>query len=157
MEYRELLSKFNMEPHPEGGYYREIYRSEQTVISPVHGESRNSITHIYFLLPSGELSRFHRVEHDEIWNHYEGDPLRLVLFDGTAITEIEIGKGCDHYTAIVPAGVWQAAESTGEFTLVGCSVAPGFDFEDYRFMDESERVQLKMATEHSFESLHKFC
>ncbi len=153
----EIIKRFNMEPHPEGGYYREIYRSEQSVNSPVHQKSRSTVTHIYFLLPEGELSRFHRVEHDEIWNHYEGEPLRLILFDGESVTEQLIGKGCDHYTAIVPAGVWQAAESTGEYTLVGCSVAPGFDFEDFRFMEDSEKEHFKSIVNQSFDSLSQFC
>ncbi len=156
MKYKELIEKFNMEAHPEGGYYREIYRSEQEVISPVHEKKRNSVTHIYFLLPSGELSRFHRVEHDEIWNHYDGDPLRLILWDGENITEQLIGKGCENYTAVVPAGIWQAAESTGEFSLVGCSVAPGFDFEDFRFMHEDEKKSFCESSNSSCKAFQKF-
>lgn len=138
MEIKSLIEKYQLSPHPEGGYFREIYRSNQRVQSPVHNRERNALTHIYFMLPSGEISRFHRVEHDEIWNYYEGAPLKLIMFDGETVTETIIGKGHTDYTAIVPAGVWQAAESTGDYTLVGCSVAPGFDFEDFRFMNENE-------------------
>lgn len=138
MEIKSLIEKYQLSPHPEGGYFREIYRSNQRVQSPVHNRERNAVTHIYFMLPSGEISRFHRVEHDEIWNYYEGAPLKLITFDGETVTETIIGKGHTDYTAIVPAGVWQAAESTGDYTLVGCSVAPGFDFEDFRFMNENE-------------------
>jgi predicted cupin superfamily sugar epimerase len=135
---QQKIDNYKLSPHPEGGYYKEIYRSSQEVLSPVTGEVRNSITHIYFLLAEGEISRFHRVEHDEIWNFYEGDPIRLVLFDGEKLSEQTIGSGCNDYTLVVPAGVWQAAESTGEYSLVGCSVAPGFDFKDFRFMSDEE-------------------
>lgn len=134
----ELIKRYELIAHPEGGYFRELYRSEQSVQSPVHSKERSSVTHIYFLLTEGQISRFHRVEHDEIWNFYEGEPLRLITFDGESLTERVIGPGCDHYTAVVPAGVWQAAEPTGSYSLVGCSVAPGFDFEDFRFMNEIE-------------------
>ena len=72
-----LVNKLGLEPHPEGGYYRQIYRSATQVSSPKHGLPRPAVTHIYFLLLKGQVSRFHRVLHDEIWNHYDGAPLTL--------------------------------------------------------------------------------
>lgn len=134
-DIRQIISKYQLQPHPEGGYYREVYRSEQIVASPVSKENRNSVTHIYFLLVQGEFSRFHRVWHDEIWNFYEGDPLQLIEFDGENIEKTTIGV--DHnYVKIIKGGVFQAAQITGLYSLVGCSVAPGFDFKDFSFISD---------------------
>lgn len=110
------------------------------MISGVANDKRNAVTHIYFLLKQGEFSKFHRVLHDEIWNFYEGAPLKLIEFDGEIIVEKVIGD-YGKYVSVVKGGVFQAAESTGEYTLVGCSVAPGFDFKDFSFMqDEAEML-----------------
>jgi predicted cupin superfamily sugar epimerase len=80
------------------------------------------------------VSRFHRVIHDEIWHIYQGDPLRLIQFDGIRLKETHIGHDCPDFTAVVPAGTWQAAATTGIHTLAGCTVAPGFDFTDFAFL-----------------------
>ncbi|MCF8114494.1 MAG: cupin domain-containing protein [Desulfotignum sp.] len=130
----DIIRQFNLDPHPEGGFFREIYRSRQQVWSDAASADRAASTHIYFLLPKGQVSRFHRVIHDEIWHIYQGDPLRLIQFDGTCVMETSIGRGCSDYTAVVPAGVWQAAATTGTHTLTGCTVAPGFDFTDFSFL-----------------------
>jgi uncharacterized protein len=130
----DLITKFNLAPHPEGGFFREIFRSEQSVWSDAASGDRAAVTHIYFLLTAGQVSRFHRVVHDEIWHIYEGDPLRLIQFDGSQLNQTLIGSGCTDYTAIVPAGIWQAAATTGSHTLAGCTVAPGFDFTDFSFL-----------------------
>ena len=140
-----LIKKYDLEPHPEGGYFKEVYRSSQEVRSEKVQETRNALTHIYFLLRKGEVSRFHRVHHDEIWNFYEGDPLKLIEFNGEKIEEKIIGQE-GNYVAIVQGGVYQAAETTGEYTLVGCSVAPGFDFKDFSFIDD-ETQHLKSINE----------
>lgn len=132
-----LIKTYGLQPHPEGGYYREIYRSAQSVVSPVSSAERAAMTHIYFLLGRGQVSRFHRVVHDEIWHHYQGDPIRLIRFDGKAVAETVIGPGCDDYTTVIPGGIWQAAETTGACTLVGCTVAPGFDFTDFSFLSDA--------------------
>lgn len=130
---QEIIAKYQLQPHPEGGYFSEVYRSEQIINSPANGEMRNAITHIYFLLAKGQISRFHKVLHDEIWNFYEGAPLKLIEFDGNEIQESIIGDR--DYFKVIKGGVFQAAESTSEYTLVGCSVAPGFDFKDFSFLD----------------------
>lgn len=131
-----LVEKLKLQPHPEGGYYRQIYRSDYEVRSPVHGLSRPAVTHIYFLLVKGQVSRFHRVLHDEIWNHYDGAPLRLYDLHQQQLKERRLGGHDEDLAAVIPAGHYQAAESTGDFSLVGCSVAPGFDFADFSFIDE---------------------
>ncbi len=136
-QIQSLIDTYNLAPHPEGGYYREIFRSKDNVVSPVCNEKRSAATQIYFLLGKRDISRFHRVVHDEIWHFYEGSPLNLICFDGTKTCPVTIGPGCDDFTFVVKGGVWQAAESTGDYTLVGCTVAPGFDFEDFSFLSDS--------------------
>ncbi len=130
---RQLIDHYGLLPHPEGGYYREIHRSALTVTSTAANAERSALTHIYFLLTKGQISRFHRVHHDEIWNFYEGSPLRLVTFDGSTVEEQLLGPA-GQYTCIVRGCVFQAAETTGDYSLVGCSVAPGFDFADFTFL-----------------------
>ena len=94
------------------------------------------MTHIYFLLLKGQVSRFHRVWHDEVWNVYEGAPLHLFQLQQQQLKEQRIGRNESDYASVVPAGVYQAAESAGDYTLAGCTVAPGFDFADFSFIDE---------------------
>ncbi|MFZ7127378.1 MAG: cupin domain-containing protein [Desulfobacterales bacterium] len=132
---QHLIERYNLAPHPEGGYYRRIYQSAQSVKSSAAGAERRAVTHIYYLLGRGQISRFHRVLHDEIWNFYEGSPLRLVIFDGTTAREEILGPSSG-YAAVVAGGLFQAAESTGDYSLVGCTVAPGFEFEDFSFLTE---------------------
>lgn len=134
-----LVDKLNLLPHPEGGYYREVYRSSQKVLSPVHQQPRNTLTSIYFLLLKGQVSRFHKVLHDEIWHFYEGDPLRLID-SGESSNEIILGNNdsTPTFQHTINAGHWQAAETTGEYTLAGCTVAPGFDFADFNFLPENQ-------------------
>jgi predicted cupin superfamily sugar epimerase len=133
---QQLIDKYQLEPHPEGGFYRQIYASGQNVISPINGQERKAITQIYFLLQAGQLSRFHMVEHDEIWHHYAGSPLTLIQLEDDTISESTLGGHDGEYVGIVKGGVYQAAESTGEYSLVGCTVAPGFDFSDFSFVED---------------------
>jgi predicted cupin superfamily sugar epimerase len=140
-----LIRQFNLSPHPEGGFFREIYRSGQQVWSETASGNRAAATHIYFLLPEGHVSRFHRVIHDEIWHVYQGDPLRLIQFDGIRLKEIHIGTGCPDFTTAVSAGIWQAAVSTGAHTLAGCTVAPGFDFTDFAFLADHPADMAKLT------------
>src|SRR5215218_3038500 len=138
----ELIRALGLEPHPEGGHYRELFRSAAGV-QPEDGRgARAALTTIYFLLRAGERSRMHRVESDEVWHHYEGAPLELVIAEGdfAAVLTLELGPvgPSSRPVEVVPAGCWQAARSTGEYTLVGCSVGPGFDFADFRMLDSSD-------------------
>ncbi|MBN1142207.1 MAG: cupin domain-containing protein [Deltaproteobacteria bacterium] len=132
---RNLIAHYGLRPHPEGGFYREVYRSQQTVTSSLAGAERRALTHIYFLLLRDQISRFHRVRHDEVWNFYEGAPLTLVTFDGTEVRTHRLGPGAD-YVLVVAGGLFQAAASEGAFSLVGCTVAPGFEFADFSFLAE---------------------
>ena len=139
---QDLIDKYHLTPHPEGGYYAEVYRSKQAVRSGVLNQDRKSLTHIYFLLLKGDVSLFHRVVHDEIWNFYEGDPVKLLKYNGSTVEGDIIGIGYRDYVAIIEGGIYQAAESTGAYSLVGCTVAPGFEFEDFSLLrNESEKKE----------------
>ena len=125
----------NFNEHPEGGEYQEVYRSSNKVTN-FKGEQRSALTHIYFTLKPGEISKFHRVASDEIWNLYEGEGLILYLWDGGSnnIEKVILSEQEREYCHVVPAGMWQAAEATNDAVLVGCSVGPGFEFEDFKLM-----------------------
>lgn len=137
-----LIERYELKPHPEGGHFARVYCSQNHVLSPVNSARRPVMTHIYFLLRRGEVSRMHRVLHDELWCVYAGAPLALVRGDGRRFEQFRIGADCPHFQALVPGGQWQAAESTGEFTLCGCTVAPGFDFADFTLMDDRQAASV---------------
>jgi predicted cupin superfamily sugar epimerase len=131
----EVIDALGLEAHPEGGWYRETFRDARCDAS-----GRAASTAIYYLLRAGEQSAWHRVDAVEIWHFYAGDPLRLKLrTDGIAVPTILV-LGADLASGqrpqgIVPAGVWQGAEPLGAWTLVGCTVAPGFLFEGFELAD----------------------
>jgi predicted cupin superfamily sugar epimerase len=134
----DLISTLQLAPHPEGGFYRQIYKSPVTVLRGK--SSRAALTIIHFLLPAGHVSRWHRVESDEVWTHLNGEPLRLHRFDGVATSEHIIGG--TSLLQVVPAGQWQAAEPLGSYALVACFVAPGFEFADFTLMsDDADAVK----------------
>jgi uncharacterized protein len=133
-----LVSALGLVPHPEGGHYREVYRSASGVQPLDARPGRAALTTIYFLLAAGEVSRWHRVASDEVWHHYEGDALELFVADARfdrISRELlgPVGEGVQP-VRVVPADAWQAARSTGSYTLVGCTVGPGFDFADFRML-----------------------
>jgi predicted cupin superfamily sugar epimerase len=145
----ELISALQLMPHPEGGFYRETYRSPSAVQSLSPLELRSAVTTIFFLLKAGQFSRLHQVTSDEIWHFYEGSPIELTwgALDGTPCERRLLGPVAADQTPVlvVPANAWQAARSTGAYTLVGCTVAPGFEFQYFRMLnglpDEAERVR----------------
>ena len=145
---QQLIDRYHLKPHPEGGYYREVFRSGQILTSPANGEKRNALTHIYFLLARGQVSRLHKVLHDEVWNFYAGDPLKLIRYDGLNITEALISGDAGDFVKIVPGGFFQAAETTGAFSLVGCTVAPGFEFADFAFLSDDRRLTADFLSKH---------
>lgn len=122
----EVIDLLGLEPHPEGGRFAETWRAP--------AEGRSPGTAIYFLLRAGERSHWHRVDAAEVWHHYAGASLRLSISDGTTTDEHALGidlRAGERPQAVVPAGAWQAAESLGEWTLVGCTVSPGFEFDGF--------------------------
>jgi hypothetical protein len=134
----ELIRTLALTPHPEGGHYREIWRGGLGV-EPSDGRGgRAALTSIYFLLPAGAISRWHRVRSDEVWHHYEGAPLELLLVppDELRLERLRLGPLCPEQAPVrcVPATWWQAARSLGAYTLVGCTVGPGFEFADFELL-----------------------
>lgn len=125
-----LVEKLGLEPHPEGGFYKETYRSTETVETP--RGTRSTSTAIYFLLPKGTKSRLHRIQSDELWHFYSGGPLRIVEIrpDGEVVETV---LSTENPQYCVPAGSWFGSlpEPDSEFSFVGCTVSPGFDFADF--------------------------
>jgi uncharacterized protein len=142
----ELIKHFALAPHPEGGHYRELFRST-TPVTPSDGRGPRSIlTGIYFLLARGEHSAWHRVTSDEVWHVYEGEGIELLLAAPDCTTIVRhrlttLSDGTGEPQRLVPAGWWQAARPLGSYALAGCNVAPGFDFADFSFLrDHSTHV-----------------
>jgi predicted cupin superfamily sugar epimerase len=125
----EVIRLLDLRPHPEGGHYRETFRD------PRHdADGRSLSTAIYFLLAAGERSHWHRIDAVEIWHWHAGAALALQFGESDGATTIRLGADIaagERPQAAVPAGAWQAAESLGAWTLVGCTVAPGFDFSKF--------------------------
>ena len=122
----EVIRKLSLAPHPEGGYFRETFRDARAVDG-----TRAASTAIYFLLARGERSHWHRVDAVEVWHYYAGDALMLQIADDGGQRRVTLGSDLvagEVPQAVVPAHAWQAAQSSGEWTLVGCTVAPGFEF-----------------------------
>jgi predicted cupin superfamily sugar epimerase len=140
----DLIAQLGLQPHPEGGYFREVYRSDSSVSPADDRVSRPSITTIYFLLAEGQHSALHRVRSDEVWHYYDGDQLELVWWHAgdDVVRRATLGAADPARAiapvAIVPADWWQAARSTGAYTLVGCTVGPGSDYADFAMMRDDE-------------------
>lgn len=129
MTAQAIIRELNLERHPEGGWYRQTFRDSQ-------GGARGHSTAIYYLLEAGERSHWHRViDAVEVWHYYAGAPLKLHISEnGKDSTTIALGPDVlagERPHGLVPAGWWQSAETTGDFTLVGCTVSPGFEFSSF--------------------------
>jgi predicted cupin superfamily sugar epimerase len=121
-----IIARLGLTPHPEGGHYRETFRDDR-----VDANGRSRSTAIYFLLARHERSHWHRIDAVEVWHYYAGSALMLEIADGDGRRSIRLGADLfagEAPQAVVPAQAWQAAKSSGDWTLVGCTVAPGFDF-----------------------------
>ncbi len=148
----DWIDRLALEPHPEGGYFREAYRAAAQIgeccLGSDRGGSRSVSTAIYYLLSGGEFSALHRLRSDEIWHHYAGGSLTVHVID-QAGGHRAIGLGLDLDAGqtpqvMVPAGSWFGAvvDDASSFCLVGCTVAPGFDFRDFELADRAELVGL---------------
>jgi predicted cupin superfamily sugar epimerase len=152
MNAADLVRRLGLLPHPEGGYFRETYRASESVAASAlprrfNGE-RSISTAIYFLLEAGQRSHLHRIRSDEVWHFYAGDPLLVVEIDAAGVLETtqlggDLGAGAV-FQHVVPAGRWFGAipAEGGRFapmgfTLVGCTVAPGFDFADFELGEKA--------------------
>lgn len=134
-EARQWIDKLKLQPHPEGGWYSETYRSDQMVDTP-RGR-RPAGTAIYFLLTGQEVSHLHRLQADELWHYYAGGPLALHLIHHDGYEALRLGP--THLMQCVPANVWIGAslDYPHNYTLVGCTMAPGFDFADFELADRA--------------------
>ena len=143
------IDRLDLRPHPEGGYYRETYRASESVgadaLPERFGGARAFSTAVYFLLTEDAFSAFHRIRSDELWHFYAGDAVTLAILGAggkSELTTASLGRGAARGQApqvVIPAGSWFAAEiaSPGKFALVGCTVAPGFDFADFELGDRA--------------------
>jgi predicted cupin superfamily sugar epimerase len=148
MDPEKLIAELGLKPHPEGGYYSETYRSAGTIpgdaLPEPYGSSRSHSTAIYYLLTADDVSTLHRINSDEIFHFYSGDPVRMLQIhpDGAG-EEIVMGPRVDRGErpqVMVPGGTWQGLSLVpgGAYALLGCTVAPGFDFADFELADTDE-------------------
>jgi hypothetical protein len=131
----EIIARLALKPHPEGGHFRETFRDPR-----LDANGRSLSTAIYFLLARGERSHWHRIDAVEVWHFYAGSALTLQIADESGPRSIRLGPDLaagEVPQAIVPAHAWQAAESNGDWTLAGCTVAPGFDFAKFELAPKS--------------------
>lgn len=149
MEARHWIENLKLQPHPEGGYYRETYRAPLTLPQsalPHHSGDRAACTAIYFLLAGAQFSAFHRIRSDEMWHFYAGSGLIVhVITAGGEYQQLHLGSHTEHgeqFQAVVPAGCWFGSSlrdtRDDRYALVGCTVAPGFDFADFEMAKRSE-------------------
>lgn len=142
---QELIRRFGLQPHPEGGHYRETYRGAGQVRRESQGPVRSAGTAIYYLLHAGAYSAWHRIASDEIWHFYAGEPLDVHMLGGKAgVTTHRLGNALRDrgavFQAVVPAGCWFGAEllRPHSYALVGCTVAPGFEFSEFELAGADE-------------------
>ena len=140
----EVISLLNLKPHPEGGHFRETFRDTRTVEN-----GRAASTAIYFLLARGERSHWHRIDAVEVWHYYAGASLALSIANTGRTEQVRLGTDLaagERPQAIVPAHAWQSAESLGDWTLVGCTVAPGFDFSTFELAEPDWEPEASSST-----------
>jgi len=142
MTAAEVIRRYGLAPHPEGGHYREVHRSRATVGTPPgYPGDRCALTAIHFLLASGEFSALHRVRGEEAWVHLAGSPLELAVLDAEArVLTVAPAPGGEPLAVVAP-GALQGARCLGDWTLVTCLVAPGFDFADFQMPSRAELLR----------------
>lgn len=129
-EAAAFIDDLGLEPHPEGGWYRRVVESKSRLVTPAG--VRPAVTSILYLLTAGDVSRPHRVRHDEVWHLLAGGALAIAEFGAGQYRETVLaGAGDGTFAHLVPGGAWQAARPLGQWSLAGCTVAPGFDFADF--------------------------
>lgn len=143
---KHYIQKLQLKKHPEGGYFKEIYRGGEMILidPPDRRLKRNYSTSIYFLLEGKQVSKFHRLKSDEIWHFYDGSPIKIYIIDEKGkLTENILGKRMNDgavFQTVIRKNNWFAAELINKksFSLVGCTVSPGFDFSDFEFGDREQ-------------------
>jgi predicted cupin superfamily sugar epimerase len=140
-----IIKQFKLEPHPEGGYYAETYRSTQ-IVANNKDESRNISTAIYYLLEDKDKSHFHRILSDELWFFHQGEALEMLILNDNKVNTILIGNNIaegEIPQVIIPANTWFAAKIKNErgYSLVSCTVAPGFNFLDFELAQRGDLIE----------------
>lgn len=152
MNAGDYIKKLGLQKHPEGGWFKEVYRSDE-LIQKEHlpgrfSGSRHHSTSIYFMLTSGTFSAFHRIKSDELWHFYKGSPVTIYMIDNDGkYSEILLGDDLESgetFQCVIPAGAWFGAKviEPDSFCLVGCTVAPGFHFDDFELGEREELMKL---------------
>lgn len=144
----DWISKLDLQAHPEGGHFKEVYRSEESIASQAlpnrFSGDRSLATSIFYLLRKGEISKFHKIKSDEIWHFYDGAPIHIIQIDIEGkLTKNKLGIDAGNEMRpqlVVHAGDWFAAQSLGDYTLAGCTVSPGFDFTDFEIADRKKLI-----------------
>lgn len=147
MTANDWINKLTLLPHPEGGYYKETYRSPEDSAFKGFEGNRNISTAIYFLLQEKDKSHFHRIQSDELWFFHEGEALEIFILREKEVEVIALGKNIhagEQLQAIIPAGLWFGARLKYQegYALVSCTVAPGFDFRDFELGKRGELMEL---------------
>ena len=149
-EINAVIQKFNLSSHPEGGYFKEVHRSNVIVNSLAHGGQRSAYTSIYFLLPGDTFSAWHRISSDETWFFHSGCDVAIHFFtkEGTLVTQI-LGADAGTFQMTISAHTWFAARPLDQssYSLVSCVVAPGFEFSDFELGERAELISLFGDTE----------
>ena len=146
---KNLIQQLDLVPHIEGGYFKEVYRSQDQVKSSVHAdETRVAYTSIYYLLPSNEFSAWHKLKSDEIWHYYHGCSLLIYVLDPKqGLLTYRLGNAVEkkdsQFQLMIPANLWFAAQpiETDSYTLVSCSVAPGFEYQDFTLAERQDLLK----------------
>jgi predicted cupin superfamily sugar epimerase len=146
---RTLIEQLQLEPHPEGGYFRELYRAEAQVEPGDGRPARAALTTIFYLLTQGNFSRWHRVRSDEVWHLYEGGPLELLLAppELQRVQRVRLGAVGSESGPVhaVPALWWQAARPLSDYVLAGCTVGPGFEYQDFSLLEDDPMARQLLA------------
>jgi len=148
MKAEELINQLKLEKHPEGGYFREIYRSEseipESALSKDYSGKRNTATSIYFLLTDKEFSAFHKIKSDEIWYFHQGNSIEIYMLSEGGLDVKKLGTQYEeHFQMLIPKNTWFGAKIVGEgYTLVSCMVAPGFSFDDFELAKREDLLKL---------------
>lgn len=145
MSTNPLIANLQLIPHPEGGFYRETYRSDEVIVTK-EGNSRHVSTAIYYLLENEDKSHFHRIKSDELWFFHQGQPLEIVFIEKGRAVSIILGNDLENGEipqARVPANIWfgSRVKDARGYSLVSCTVAPGFDFADFEMAKREELLQ----------------
>lgn len=145
MAGKKLITKLNLIAHPEGGYYRQTYRSEETTINR-NGAIRSVCTSIFYLLQGNDKSCFHRIQSDELWFFHKGNPIEIYYIFKGELVKVTLGKNLEKghvLSFMIPANTWFAAKlkhSRG-FALVSCTVSPGFEFDDFELAERDRLIE----------------